>query len=82
VARPLRLRILDYLQNQGSARTASQIASAAGAGQALVSQQLRILKDSGVLIARREGSYLFYGIADPSILLILDGIRSHGARTG
>lgn len=80
VAHPLRLRILDYLQHEGSPRTVSQIVDVSGAGQALVSQQLRILKDSGVLLARREGSYIFYSIANPNVLLILDCIRAHGTR--
>jgi len=31
---------------------------AAEAGQAIVSQQLRILKDQGVLAARREGNFV------------------------
>ncbi|MDQ2730224.1 MAG: metalloregulator ArsR/SmtB family transcription factor [Armatimonadota bacterium] len=81
IAHPVRLRILDYLQHEGSSRTVNQIVDAAGTGQAMVSQQLRILKDSGVLRARREGSYVFYSIIDPSVLLILECIRTHGTMT-
>jgi ArsR family transcriptional regulator len=76
-AHPLRLRILDYLQNEGAARTVGQIIEAAGAEQAVVSQQLRILKDQGILAARREGNYIFYDIANRSVLLLLDCIRTH-----
>ncbi|HET6385188.1 MAG TPA: metalloregulator ArsR/SmtB family transcription factor [Armatimonadota bacterium] len=79
-AHPLRLRILDYLQRERDPRTVSQIVEAAEAGQALVSQQLRILKDQGVLGARREGSYVFYSIVEPSVLLLLECIRKHGAQ--
>src|SRR5579859_4396014 len=77
VAHPLRLRILDYLDQEGEPRSVSDIMEAAGAGQAIVSQQLRILKDQGVLSARREGNFVLYGIADRSVLLLLECIRHH-----
>ena len=77
VAHPLRLRILDYLDQAGAARNVTDITEAVGASQAIVSQQLRILKDTGVLTAKREGSFMFYGLADRSVLLILECIRSH-----
>lgn len=80
VAHPLRLRILDYLNREGEARTVSEITEAAGAGQAITSQQLRILKDQGVLTARREGNYVLYAISDPSVLLLLECIRRHRAK--
>ena len=76
-AHPIRLRILDYLRQQGQACTVTQITDAAGANQAIVSQQLRILKDQDVLSARREGNYVLYEIADRSVLLLLDCIRQH-----
>jgi DNA-binding transcriptional ArsR family regulator len=81
VAHPLRLRVLDYLDREGEPRTVTEITEAAGgASQAIISQQLRILKDQGVLTARRDGNYVRYGIADPSVLLLLDCIRVHQAR--
>lgn len=78
-AHPIRLRVLDYLRHQGQPCTVTQITEAAGAPQAIVSQQLRILKDQGVLSARREGNYILYGVADRSVLLLLDCIRQHQA---
>lgn len=77
VAHPLRLRILDYLNQSGEPRTVNEIVDASGAGQAIVSQQLRILKDQGVLSARREGNFIRYAIHDRSVLLLLDCIRQH-----
>ena len=74
---PLRLRILDYLDQSAEPRTVSDIVDAAGAGQAVVSQQLRILKDQGVLSARRDGNFVLYSIADRSVLLLLQCIRQH-----
>ncbi len=76
-AHPLRLRILDYLAAEGGPRTVTQITEAASAGQAVVSQQLRILKDQGILSARRDGNFVFYGIANPSVLHLLACIRHH-----
>lgn len=77
VAHPVRLRILDYLQREGEPKTVGEIIAATGGGQAVVSQHLRILRDQGVVSARREGSYMLYAILDDSVLLILDCIRSH-----
>ena len=77
VAHPLRLRILDYLNQEGQPRSVSEIMEAAGASQAIVSQQLRILKDQGVLTARREGNRVLYSVANRSVLLLLECIRHH-----
>lgn len=79
-AHPLRLRILDYLHNAGEARTVTEIVEATGAGQAVVSQQLRILKDQGILTARREGHFVLYAIANRNVLLLLECIRRHQGR--
>ncbi len=75
VAHPLRLRIIDYLAREGEPRSVTEIINAANAEQAIVSQQLRILKDQGVLSARREGNYVRYQIAEPSALALLECIR-------
>ena len=77
-AHPLRLRILDYLDSEEEPRNVSQIMQATGATQSLVSQQLRILRDQGILTARRSGNYIWYAIADRSVLLILECIRRKG----
>jgi DNA-binding transcriptional ArsR family regulator len=77
-AHPLRLRILDYLRREGGPRSVTQIIEAAGANQAVVSQQLRLLRDQGLLSARREGSFVLYDIANPSIFHLLECIRQHG----
>ena len=83
VAHPLRLRILDYLEQSGEPRTVTEIMEAANAAQAIVSQQLRILKDMGVLSSRRSGNYVRYALADRSVLHVLNCIRSRNEfRTG
>jgi DNA-binding transcriptional ArsR family regulator len=77
IAHPLRLRIVDFLQCEGAPRTVGEIIEATGGGQAVVSQHLRVLRDQGVVSARREGSFMLYAILDDSVLLILDCIRKH-----
>lgn len=74
-AHPLRLRILDYLRNEDGARNVSQITNATGCCQASVSQQLRILKDQGILLCRRDGNFMLYEICDRSVLHILECIK-------
>jgi ArsR family transcriptional regulator len=77
-AHPLRLRILDYLHHSGGPCSVGELVEAAGASQAMVSQQLRILKDQGILSARRQGNHVLYAIANPSIVHLLECIRRHG----
>jgi len=79
-AHPIRLRILDYLAQAGEPRTVSQIIEAAGATQATVSQQLRILKDQQILSSRRVGNFILYEVANKSVLMLLDCIRRHQFR--
>jgi ArsR family transcriptional regulator len=81
-AHPLRLRILDYLRSEGEPRTVSEIVEAACAGQAVVSQQLRILKDQGILSARRDRNHVLYEVANHNVLLLLDCIRRHDGGCG
>ncbi|MCW3094538.1 MAG: transcriptional regulator, ArsR family [Chthonomonadaceae bacterium] len=77
ISHPLRLRILDFLHSAGEPRTVGEIITATGGEQAVVSQHLRVLRDQGVVSAKREGSYMFYAILDDSVLLVLDCIRKH-----
>ena len=79
-AHPIRLRILDFLRQRGGPCTVTDIIDATGATQAIVSQQLRILKDQSVLSAKRDGNYVLYDIADRSVLFLLECIRQHQSR--
>lgn len=77
-AHPLRLRILDFLRWAETPQTVSQIVQASGASQAVVSQQLRILRDQGIVRCHREGTNVRYEVANPNVLLLLECIRRHG----
>lgn len=40
--------------------------------QAYISQHLRVMRDAGVLKTRREGKYIFYRIAEPSVFQLVE----------
>ncbi len=70
---PLRLRILEALE-RGELNVA-ELQEATGASQALVSQQLGILRAHGVVEPRRDGPRVFYRVIEPKVARILDCIR-------
>lgn len=62
---PKRLIILDELRHGDKA--VGELAQALGIGQAVVSRQLAILREKGVVTARREGTNVYYSLTDPKI---------------
>lgn len=70
---PLRLRILEALED--GERNVADLQEELGTGQAVVSQQLAILRSEGVVGARRDGPRVFYRIVEPKVSHILDCIR-------
>lgn len=74
---PLRLRILDFLETSGSPQRVTEIVEAAeGAPQAIISQQLKILRESGLLEAERRGNSVYYSVASPQALSLLCCVRT------
>jgi len=67
---PLRLRIVEALA--GGERSVNQLTEDLAAPQAIVSQQLRILRSSGIVSSRREGTLKFYDIALRPVINLLD----------
>jgi len=53
-----RLRVVDLLR--GGERCVSDLAEALGASQSRLSFHLRILKEAGVVLDRREGRWVYY----------------------
>ncbi len=76
-AHPLRLRILDYLAIANEPRMVTEITECCGVAPAFISQQLRILKDQGILACRRQGARVYYSIANRSLLHLLACIRNN-----
>jgi DNA-binding transcriptional ArsR family regulator len=65
VAHPQRLRIIAILV-EGQANV-SQLAERLGVGQAIVSQQLRILRHNGLVAADREGGFATYRLVERNL---------------
>jgi ArsR family transcriptional regulator len=74
VAHPLRLRLIEIIDAKGESNV-SALCEASGAPQPAVSQQLARLRHEGVLAARRDGSQVFYRVARPEVLGLLDCVR-------
>src|SRR6187549_1138796 len=69
MAHPLRLKILCLVGNQEL--SVLEIVEAVGTTQSNVSQHLAILRDRGILQARKDANKVFYRIDDPRILKII-----------
>jgi DNA-binding transcriptional ArsR family regulator len=69
---PARLALLAALQ-QGE-RSVSQLVEATGRGQPNVSQHLKELVHARLVAARREGSHVYYRIADHYVTRICDAV--------
>jgi ArsR family transcriptional regulator len=65
VAHPLRLRLVAIL-GEGDANV-TELAARLGARQAIVSQQLRILRSHGLVAADREGGYATYRLVERNL---------------
>jgi len=73
IAHPLRLKILCVLNDQEM--IVQDIVSHVGTSQSNISQHLAILRDKGVLAARKEANRVFYRIGDPRTLKLVGLMR-------
>jgi ArsR family transcriptional regulator len=74
LAHPQRLKIVEMLQLKTEAPV-HDIVTRLGLPQAAISQHLNHMRRAGLLRAVRRGKEVWYGIAEPSSLIILDCIR-------
>ncbi len=63
IAHPLRLRILEYLDVNGSS-SVSAITKALNAEQVMVSQSLRKMRDADLVRTKRRGLFIYYEICE------------------
>ena len=66
MAHPLRLKILCLVGDQEL--SVLEIVDAVGTSQSNISQHLAVLRDTGVLKARKQSNKVFYRIHDPRVL--------------
>ncbi|KAB2812969.1 metalloregulator ArsR/SmtB family transcription factor [Pimelobacter simplex] len=76
LATPSRLLILDRLR-RGPA-TVSELVEAIGMEQPAVSQQLRVLRNLGLVTGNREGRSIVYELYDDHVSALLDQAIYHG----
>lgn len=67
---PLRLAILDALR--GGERSVSALQRELGVEQSVLSRQLSLLRERGLVEARREGQMVYYRTRDPEVYVFLD----------
>lgn len=72
MAHPERLRILDALRREEAC--VCHLEALLGRPQPYVSQQLRVLRESGIVRTRRVGTNVFYYIADARARHVLDEV--------
>lgn len=72
-----RFQILSALGTQK--RSVSELQEAAHVTQSAISHQLRLLRDRGVVVARRDGQRMMYSIADEHVVTLLRVGLEHAA---
>ena len=72
IGEPLRIRLLDALRD-GEA-TVSELADELGASQQNVSKHLSVLADAGIIGRRKEGTHVYYAIADERVLGLCEDV--------
>jgi len=74
LASPVRLGIVRELS--GGGKYVHELVAALGVSQPLVSQHLRILRNSRIVTARRQAREIQYGLTDDHVAhIVLDAIR-------
>jgi ArsR family transcriptional regulator len=70
ISHPARLAILLSIGNEEAC--VCHLEALLGKRQAYISQHLMALRDAGILLARREGKFIFYRLRDPLILRLIE----------
>lgn len=73
LADPKRLLILNALRD--GERSVSEICDAVDLPQANVSQHLAVLREKGLVTARKDGQWVYYSMSSPKIMQALDLLR-------
>ena len=74
LASPHRLELLDLLAQ--SERTVESLAVDVGASTANASQHLQALRRAGLVETRKNGLFVYYRLADPSVLKLCAALRT------
>ena len=74
LANERRLLMLCHLAGEGE-MTVGALAEAVGLSQPALSQHLALLREDGLVAARKEAQSVFYRLADPKAARLLDVLR-------
>jgi len=74
LAHPMRIRLLEVLSQKGE-QSVQALHTRLAVEQPIVSQQLAKLRAHGVVISRKEGTTVFYALANPRIADLLKVAR-------
>lgn len=70
LAEPARLSVLNELRS--GPRSVTELIEATGLNQANLSKHLQLLHTHGFVARRREGAFVIYELADPSVFALCD----------
>lgn len=73
LAHPLRIRILDELRK--GELTVNDLGSRLEVEQSNLSQQLAVLRNRNILVARKDGQNVYYSVRDPQLFDLLNVAR-------
>lgn len=74
---PVRIRILELLRTgESGERTVSELQALLDIEASSVSQQLAVLRSRNLVLGRKEGTSVFYSVADPQVFDLLDSARA------
>jgi DNA-binding transcriptional ArsR family regulator len=71
---PVRIRILELVRS--GERTVSELQTELGIEASSVSQQLAVLRARQLVVGRKEGTSVYYRVADPKVFNLLDTGRA------
>lgn len=74
IADPLRILLLYTLAD--SPCNVNELAEHVNLPQTTVSRHLKILRERGMVLARREGQFVYYQLADQRVIQALDLLRA------
>lgn len=73
ISEPTRILLLYAIHEQ--ARNVNNLADAVGISQSAASRHLRVLKERGLILAKRDGPQVIYSLSDDRIIKALNLLR-------
>ncbi len=69
-------RIAIFYELAEGPKNVSQLVAALGSPQATVSRHLKVLRDRQLVVTERDGTNVYYSLADPRVIEALDIMRA------